>query len=222
MSKLQIYKASAGSGKTHLLTEFYLKLAFVFPDSFKHILAVTFTNKAADEMKGRILHIISNIIDNNEDTEHFDQLKVHLGISSVDLIEKAKLIRRNILHNFSDFHVGTIDSFIQRVIRAFAYELNLHSGYDIEFDTEKVVSDLTDLLSERIPEDENLKSWLIELIQDKIDDGLDVDIRKEIRELAKELFKEEYHRHQMNNAIENEVSEEREHVEKDQSDQAGL
>jgi ATP-dependent exoDNAse (exonuclease V) beta subunit len=201
MGKLQIYKASAGSGKTHLLTEFYLKLACEQPENFKHILAVTFTNKAADEMKGRILLKISDIILKGDKAEHASALKEHLKCNDKELIERARSVRKTILHNYSDFKVGTIDSFIQRIIRAFSFELNLNSGYEIEFDTDKVINDLTELLLNQIPEDPQLKAWLVQLIEDKMDEGAAWDIRNEIKELSKELFKEEYNKPKVNENV---------------------
>ena len=63
MSNLKIYKASAGSGKTYTLTEEYLKLLFESPSNYRHILAVTFTNKATAEMRSRILETLSNFLE---------------------------------------------------------------------------------------------------------------------------------------------------------------
>lgn len=193
MNKLQIYKASAGSGKTYLLTENYLKLAFEFPDNFSKILAVTFTNKAAEEMKTRIIDELNNIINLQEKASHFKNIKKHLKYKNNDaVLKRALLVRDNILHNYSLFHVSTIDSFVQKVIRAFSYEMNLNSGYDIELDAQKVIDDLTEMLYNSISENKYLQNWLIKYAEHKINDGKNWDFRKEIKELANEIFKEKF------------------------------
>ncbi len=193
MNKLQIYKASAGSGKTYLLTENYLKLAFEFPDNFSKILAVTFTNKAAEEMKTRIIEELNNIINLQEKANHFESIKTHLNYkNNAAVLKRALLVRDNILHNYSLFHVSTIDSFVQKVIRAFSYEMNLSSGYDIELDTQKVIDDLTDLLYNSILDNKHLQNWLIKYAEHKINDGKSWDFRKEVKELANEIFKEKF------------------------------
>jgi len=193
MNKLQIYKASAGSGKTYLLTENYLKLALQYPDKFSKILAVTFTNKAAEEMKSRIIEELNSIINDRNKAAHFSSLKKHLKYKNDDtLIERALLVRGNILHNYSLFYVSTIDSFVQKVIRAFSYEMNLNSGYDIEMDTDKVISDLSELLYNNISENIYLQNWLIKFAEHKINDGKNWDFRNEIKDLANEIFKETF------------------------------
>jgi len=193
MHKLQIYKASAGSGKTYLLTENYLKLAFEYPDNFSKILAVTFTNKAAEEMKTRIIDELNSIINKKNKASHFNSIKKHLNYKNDEaLVKRAILIRDNVLHNYSMFNVSTIDSFVQKVIRAFSYEMNLSSGYDIELDTQKVIDDLSEKLYNKISEDENLQNWLLQYAEHKINDGKNWDFRAEIKTLSQEIFKEKF------------------------------
>jgi len=193
MNKLQIYKASAGSGKTYLLTENYLKLAFETPDNFSKILAVTFTNKAAEEMKSRILEELNNIINFKEKANHFESIKNHLNYKlDIDVLNRAVSVRDNILHNYSLFNVSTIDSFVQKVIRAFSYEMNLNSSYDIELDTQKVINDLTELLYNSISENTHLQNWLIKFAEHKISEGKNWDFRQEINTLSQEIFKEKF------------------------------
>lgn len=208
MQKLQIYKASAGSGKTYLLTENYLKLAFEYPDNFSKILAVTFTNKAAEEMKTRIIEELNNIINLKNKANHFKSVKEHLKYKNDEaVIKRANTIRDNILHNYSMFNVSTIDSFVQKVIRAFSYEMNLSSGYDIELDTQKVIDDLSEKLYNNISENKDLQTWLIKYAEHKINDGKNWDFRTEIKNLAQEIFKEKF---QNIFSIEKDINEERE------------
>jgi ATP-dependent helicase/nuclease subunit A len=193
MNKLQIYKASAGSGKTYLLTENYLKLAFESNDRFRKILAVTFTNKAASEMKGRIIDELNNIISKGKEAQHYKQIANYLNTDSLDfIVQRAKSVRDTLLHNYSVFFVGTIDSFVQKVVRSFAYEMNLNSTYDIEMDDNRVISFLTERIYENAAENKELQNWLINFAQFKIEENKTWDFRKEIYNLAQELFKENF------------------------------
>ena len=193
MDKLKIYKASAGSGKTHTLTSEYLKLAASYPDHFKKILAVTFTNKAAEEMKQRILESLNDIILKGDGAGFYPVFKNINGNDEKEkILEQAKKVRDNILHDYSFFSLGTIDSFVQKVIKSFTYEIGIESGYRIELDTDKVIKDLTELLYKQIDTDPNLRTWLIHFANFKMDDGKSWDFRGEIARLAKEIFKEQF------------------------------
>ncbi len=190
---LQIYKASAGSGKTHILTQTFLLLAFKSPDSFKKILAVTFTNKAAQEMKERILETLDQLISQPENTDiaHI-LLKQNKSFDLNEIKNRALKIRANILHNYSFFSVGTIDSFVQKVIRAFSFEIGVQSGYRIEMDTQNVVEDITDLLIKEVENDAALLKWLVMYSFYKIEQGKSWDFREDVKKLAYEIFKENF------------------------------
>ncbi len=193
MQNLQIYKASAGSGKTHTLTQEYLKLAFEFSDKFSRILAVTFTNKAAEEMKVRILEEINEIIDKGTESAHFQAIKNNFSDwDDKKIVLRAMDIRNKILHNYSDFSVSTMDSFVQKVIKSFSYEIGVQTGYQIEMDQDKVIKDLTEMLYQKIGTDKNLQNWLIKYASYKIDDGKNWDFRSEMANLTKEIFKERF------------------------------
>lgn len=193
MKNLQIYRASAGSGKTHALSREYLKLAFKSPDKFNKILAVTFTNKAAEEMKQRILDELSAIIEKGTQASHYQEIKKHNPELSDKQIEKrAHLIIDSILHNYSFFAISTIDSFVQRIIRAFAYESGIQAGYRIELDETKVINDITGWLYQSIDENKELQKWLKRFANYKIDLGKNWDFREEIANLSREIFKETF------------------------------
>ncbi|MBN1250596.1 MAG: UvrD-helicase domain-containing protein [Bacteroidales bacterium] len=193
MNNLKIYKASAGSGKTHTLTVEFLKLAAKSPDNFKKILAVTFTNKASEEMKIRILEALNEIITLSKKADFYAVFaESFTNLNENEVIIKAKQIRDNILHNYSLFSISTIDSFVQKVIRSFTYEIGIQNGYNIELDTDKVIFELTDLLYKKINDDQNLKNWLINFAFYKVDVGKNWDFRSEIQKLAKEIFREQF------------------------------
>ncbi|MDA0195138.1 MAG: UvrD-helicase domain-containing protein [Bacteroidetes bacterium] len=187
---LVIYRSSAGSGKTYTLTKEYLKLAFKHPDYFKHILAVTFTNKATREMKNRIISVLKNIIQGGHELE--TELKESTGLNDIQLKVRSKEILVNILHNYSYFSVSTIDSFFQRVIRAFAREMGLQGGFRIELDEEQVMTEVIDKVLLEVGQNENLTKWLIKFAETRVDDGKAWDTRREIGNLAKEIFKEQF------------------------------
>ncbi|MEN9445440.1 MAG: hypothetical protein RIS47_2331, partial [Bacteroidota bacterium] len=100
---LTVYRASAGSGKTHTLTGFYLELAFQYPHKFKEILAVTFTNKAAAEMKDRIVAELFSVVKNGAKSAHFATVKlVQPSWTEAQIVRHATLILRELLHNYSE------------------------------------------------------------------------------------------------------------------------
>ncbi len=161
-----IYSSSAGSGKTYTLTKEYLKLALKpgeQPSYYRHILAVTFTNAAANEMKSRILEQLRAIA-TNDPTSMIDVLTEELsGLAAgtdAHEIEKGRVAKRaaevfrSILHGYSDFSVTTIDSFTQRVVMAFTDELGLPYSFEVEMDTEAVLELAVDNLIEKAGADQ--------------------------------------------------------------------
>ena len=125
---LTVYRASAGSGKTFTLAVEYIKLLVRNPQNYRQILAVTFTNKATEEMKMRILTHLYGIWRSHPDSKSYLE-KVHkaLGgaLSEPQIAERAGQALHLLLHNYSYFRVETIDSFFQSVMRNLARELNL-------------------------------------------------------------------------------------------------
>ena len=187
-----VYRSSAGSGKTYTLTKEYLKLAFRRPEYFKHILAVTFTNKATKEMKVRILSVLQDLTKGAHPLGH--ELKEATGLSDSQLQQRAREILKAILHNYSYFSISTIDSFFQRVIRAFAREMGLQGGFRIELDEEQVLTEVIDKVLLEVGHNENLTNWLIKFAETRVDDGKPWDTRREIGNLAQEIFKEQFKR----------------------------
>lgn len=194
MKNLHIYRASAGSGKTHALTREYLKLAFAHQHRFRNILAVTFTNKAAGEMKDRIVSELIALSEKGEKSPHFAAiLETFPEKSPAQIAQEAQTILENVLHNYSFFSVSTIDSFVQKVIRSFAYEIGMQSGYRVELDYKRVIAELTELLYRKIDSDSRLLNWLISFARYKVDEGKNWDFRQQIDQLANQIFKEEFY-----------------------------
>ena len=190
MAGLTLYKASAGSGKTFRLTGEYLFILFKNPSLYRHILAVTFTNKATGEMKSRIL-LELNRLARGEKSGYRAMLQKRFGYDEGQVQERAHLILTNILHDYSRFSVSTIDRFFQRVLRTFARELGLQSGYTLETDQSEIVRFVIDQLLLATEEDPQLRRWLVEFAQSRMMEGKSWHIHDEISNLAGELVRED-------------------------------
>ncbi len=188
---LTIYSASAGSGKTYKLTAIYLANLFKSRYNYRKILAVTFTNKATAEMKSRILDNLYKIAV-GENSDYLPGL-VKVTNKTEDWIRKeAKEILNSILHDYSRFSVSTIDSFFQKVLRAFAREVGLHAGFNIELDHSSILSSAVDEMIASAAIDDQLKNWLITYALSNIDDEKSWNLKDGIIKLSEELFKEKF------------------------------
>lgn len=192
MSKLNIIRASAGSGKTHYLTGFFLKnILGRETDYYKRILAVTFTNKATEEMKSRIVEQL-NVLSTGENSDFMKLLIGSTGYTEERIRNKAGAILKNILHDYSWFSVETIDSFFQQIIRAFTRELGMPGNYKIELDTSPILEYAVDELLDSLQPNSELLSWLILFTEERIDEGKSWNIRQDLLDLGKQVFKEEF------------------------------
>src|SRR5690606_15333157 len=192
-----IYKSSAGSGKTYTLAMEYLKIALEHPFAFKHVLAVTFTNKATQEMKERILEVLRRLTQQVNPEETLDKaLLQHLDLSQEQLKVRAYEVLTAILHHYADFSISTIDSFFQKVVRAFAREIDLQAKFDIELDQAAVLERLVDRLVYKVGEDQSLHRWLVDFADERIREGKSWDIRRNITELGAQIFQEDFKKHQ--------------------------
>jgi len=171
---LQLQRASAGSGKTYTLAKKYiwylittdypdgrvrLRTTRELGDSLRSILAVTFTNKATNEMKARIVDRLRDLAaagdaDSNpkllKDTPYLKEFMETLGVRAGDVAETAGEALRILLNRYSDFSISTIDSFFQRVLRTFAYETDLNDNYQLELDSDYVANVGLETTLERI------------------------------------------------------------------------
>ena len=188
--RAKILNASAGSGKTYQLAYKYVRDVVERPTIYRHILAVTFTNKATEEMKTRILKEIHALASGKEST-YLTRLCDELQLDAVTIRKRAVEARARILHDYSRFTVLTIDTFFQRILRAFIKELGIDLNYNVEIETASVLAKSTDLLIESISTDKELLKWLSEFVQERIDEGQKWDVRDTILTFGDELFKEE-------------------------------
>ncbi len=191
MNNFLIYRSSAGSGKTYTLVKEYLKLVLngAETDSFRNVLAVTFTNKSASEMKQRIISALVKL-SGGEDDDLKNKLIAEGVKGNIELISKQVL--QNILHKYSYFSVSTIDSFFHKVIRSFAKELKLQLGYNIELDQHEVLNKITDKLLDDTGVDDELTKFIEAYIYYSIDDEKGWNIDLKIKDIAREIFTERY------------------------------
>ena len=188
---LTIYKASAGSGKTFQLVVEYLRLLMENPFNYKHILAVTFTNKATNEMKGRILEQLFRLGSKN-DSPYLESLQKELGFPEEIIRQRARLVLKNILHDFNRFSINTIDSFTQRVIKAFNRELGISPNFALELDDSMILEEAVDNMLAKIDRDKKLLDWLVKFSEEKITENQSQRIEDDIKSLGRELFKEKF------------------------------
>src|SRR5690554_6116693 len=169
---VHLIKASAGSGKTHRLTGEYLHLLFSRPNNHSHILAVTFTNKATDEMKSRIVEELFRLA-SGKTSPYLKELKSDFSTSEAGIRSQAGTILESILHDYSAFSVSTIDRFFQRTMRAFTREMGLAGGFNIEVDETSLLMETIDLMLSELdrPENKTLSDWLLMFMQDRIEIG---------------------------------------------------
>nr|NQU94195.1 UvrD-helicase domain-containing protein [Bacteroidota bacterium] len=192
-----VYKSSAGSGKTFTLVKEYLKITLNQPNKFRNILAITFTNKAANEMKERIITNLKDISsatpDQNSPAIKFllPELVKETGLSPETITLRANKVLELILHNYADFSICTIDSFVHRIIRTFAHDLNLPINFEVELDTNILIEQTIDFLISEAGKNEKLTKALIKFTETKAEDEKSWHIEKDLKDFAETLMKED-------------------------------
>ena len=180
----KIYNASAGAGKTYTLVKEFLSLLLTNESDyhFEHILAITFTNKAAGEMKERIILTLEEIAKspNPKEDVYILELASELNLKPEIIKTKAYNILIAILHNYSKFSISTIDKFNLRLMKSFAQDLGLSMNFDVEMNTTEIINESVDLLYSKIGEDEKLTQTMIRIALDNMDENKSWDIRKSL------------------------------------------
>ena len=190
---LTVYKASAGSGKTFTLSVEYIKLLIKNPMSFRSTLAVTFTNKATEEMKTRILSQLYGIWKQlPKSKDYIEKIKSELGVTEQFMSDRAKIALFNIVHNYSYFHIETIDSFFQSVLRNLARELDLTANLRIELNDRQIESIAVDEMIDELGEKDELLKWILGYIKENIDDDKNWNVIGYIKSFGENIFREFY------------------------------
>lgn len=193
-SQLTVYKASAGSGKTFTLAREYMTLVIDNPYAYRTILAVTFTNKATEEMKLRILGQLYGIAHHlPESDQYLNQIHEALPRLSESQIRKnAEAALRLLIHNYNYFHVQTIDTFFQSVLRNLARELDLTANLRIGLNDYQVEQQAVDELIESLEDTDKLLFWIMEYIKENIADDKGWNVIGQIKSFGEHIFRDYY------------------------------
>jgi ATP-dependent exoDNAse (exonuclease V) beta subunit len=196
LSTFQVYNASAGSGKTFTLVKQYLKVLLTSDDlfMFQKVLAITFTNKAAGEMKERVLSSLEQFSEGSTS----DLLKMILeetNLNQAIVQERSKKILDAILKNYAAFSITTIDSFTHKIIKSFAHDLGLSLNFEVEMDAVSLLNEAVDVLISKIGTHKKLTNLLIDYSLDKADDDKSWDISKDLNDFARVLLNEDDVKH---------------------------
>jgi len=200
MSNLIIYKSSAGSGKTFTLVLEYLKILLSNPYRYRNILAITFTNKATDEMKGRIIQTLIELA-----TYSKEELSSHVMYNALlnafkqhdvklprTIPQQSRVALDYILNDYTNFSVSTIESFFQRIVRSFTRELNIPLGYDIEMQQKNVLEHIIrDMLAE-VGQNHRLTQLFRKFLAFNLAEDKTWNIEWVLKKLGYQIFKEQF------------------------------
>ncbi|HRH63923.1 MAG TPA: UvrD-helicase domain-containing protein [Bacteroidia bacterium] len=192
-----VYKSSAGSGKTYALVKEYLKISLQTKSDtrYKNILAITFTNKAAAEMKARVIDALIAISGNSkpEGSSYFllQDLKNELQLSEALIKLKCEAVLRSMLHNYSDVAISTIDKFVHKVLRTFAFDLQVPFNFMVEMESDLLLQTAIERLLAKVGNDEALTRTLIDFILQKVESERNWRIEQDLLDFSRDLLREQ-------------------------------
>ena len=190
---LSVYKASAGSGKTFTLATEYIRLLVENPLSYRNILAVTFTNKATEEMKMRILSQLYGIWKQLPDSsDYLEVIRQKTGFETNFISERAGIALANLLHNYNYFRVETIDTFFQSVLRNMARELDLTTNLRIGLNDYQVEELAVDQLIADLSTTDVMLQWILKYIMENISEDKAWNIISQIKNFGHTIFRDDY------------------------------
>ena len=190
---LTVYKASAGSGKTFTLAVEYIKLLINNPQSYRNILAVTFTNKATEEMKMRILSQLYGIWKHLPDSrDYLDKIIDETSLSEDVVTQRAGIALNLLLHNYNYFRVETIDTFFQSVLRNLARELDLTANLRIGLNDIQVEEQAVDRLIDSLTHQDIMLQWIMKYIMENISDDRSWNIIGQVKQFGRTIFRDYY------------------------------
>ena len=208
-ANFKVFQASAGAGKTFTLIKEYLKLCLANKGTvanFRNILAITFTNAAANDMKAKIVKTLLEIIDSEKVNPNSMEaiLMEELGISDAELKGNAQSLMTRIMHDYSSFCVSTIDAFVQKLSRSFAHDLGLPSQYSVSIDTDEVAETITEQLGLRISDqDDFLTRLLVDFSNNQFDSQRSTALESQLSDFVAKLMTEKAYQKDENNKIKN-------------------
>ncbi|MBQ6286714.1 MAG: UvrD-helicase domain-containing protein [Bacteroidales bacterium] len=206
---IKILKASAGSGKTFNLAKTYIRLLLQNedPTAYRHILAVTFTNKATDEMKSRILKELHKLSTDPSKSQYTKDFVPGMFKSENELRMKAENVLYNILHDYSAFAISTIDRFFQQTLKAFSREIGQFASYQVELDKNSLVKESVDRVLDSLTEDDkSLLGWLSDSMMEQLEQGKRFNLEGSLSEMAQRLKSDEHRSVVEENGIDDEAA----------------
>ena len=196
IGKLKVGRASAGSGKTFTLTIEYISLLLDNPENYKHILAVTFTNKATNEMKTRIVDTLHGIATNDPNANTYFQVlqsRYQNRMTELAIRHTCQTALNLILHDYNHFRIETIDSFFQSIIRDLARELNLTANLRIDLNQDEALADAVHKMIERMHQGDRVYNAVLAYVQDNLDSqDKNWKIEAEVTKFCSNIFNEKY------------------------------
>ncbi len=192
-----VFKSSAGSGKTYTLVKEYLSIALGSPNSerYKNILAITFTNKAASEMKDRVTTYLKAFCNpkniHGGEALMFNNLKEELSVTDEKLKERAFKMLQSILHNYSDFNITTIDKFILKIIRSFSFDLQLPYNFEVELDSDSLLNQAINNLLSEAGKNKQITAFLVHYIKQLAQNDESWNIQSSLLKVANVAMNEE-------------------------------
>lgn len=192
---ISIYNASAGSGKTFTLVKEYLKKILQTPNEgyYRHLLAITFTNKAVAEMKERLIDTLVSF-SNEESITTPPVMMVYvseeIGLNLQEIQKRSQRILQHLLHNYAAFSVETIDKFNHRLIRTFAHDLKLAQSFEVSLETDLLLEEAVDSLLSKTGQNKQITEIILDFALQKTDDDKSWDVSRDIAEASKLLFLE--------------------------------
>ena len=190
---LTVYKASAGSGKTFTLATEYISLLVENPLSYKNTLAVTFTNKATEEMKMRILSQLYGIWQQLPDSQgYLEAVARKTKLEPALISQRAGIALQHLLGNYNYFRVETIDTFFQSILRNMARELELTTNLKIGLNDTQVMEMAVDQLIADLTTQDVMLQWILKYIMENISDDRSWNVISQIKNFGRTLFKDDY------------------------------
>lgn len=188
---MKIIKASAGSGKTYRLAYEYIRTVVQQPQRYRSTLGVTFTNKATEEMKSRVVKELAALSESKTHT-YMKDLCSSLDLTPETVMERAKKALSMILHDYSRFGIMTIDRFFQKMVRGFVKELDLDNDYRIDLNTDYLLSLAVDSLIDTVERNPSQKKRVYDYVDNKIENGKSRDFKRELTEFAHIILRPEF------------------------------
>lgn len=191
-----VINASAGSGKTYTLVQRLLMICLRYPnqpDAIRTVIALTFTNKAANEMKERILFYLGEFVkDNyseNQDLKNIQDALAEQGyrISLDDLRVRSQKVLDYILHHYSTLNIGTIDKFNSRLVKSFSYELGLAQNFNLEIQPEPYLIEAVDKMLDEIGEEQTVSEAFMDFVNYNLDNNDRVNLNQTLYSSAKKF-----------------------------------